>query len=489
MLTDYQGNARITPVILSGGSGTRLWPVSRETAPKQFQPLQGGKSLFRQTLARVSNSELFTDPVIVANARHRDWVAHDLAANNVHAGKVILEPVARNTAMAIALAALLLWEEDPDGIMLVLPSDHLIDGLSEFLSDMLMAAVAANCGYLTTFGIRARTPETGFGYIKRGAGCAGAPGAHLVEAFVEKPDLATAAGYVRDGQHDWNSGMFMFRVSEVLAELTRHAPEIIEAASNAMRNAEADGLYVSPATTALEDAPNVSIDNAVMELTSRAAVVSARFEWSDLGSFDALWESSGKDQNGNALNGDVIASDSRNNYVQSSGRLIATIGVEDLVVVDTPDALLVTRKDRCQEVKGLVGQLNDQSRQEAELPAQVRRPWGTYQSVHTGDHFQVKHIVVAPGGQLSLQRHFHRAEHWVVVAGCGRVTIDDNVQDVSANNSVFIPRQSVHRVENPFDEPLHLIEVQYGAYLGEDDIERIEDVYGRVAATELENAA
>lgn len=489
MLTEVPSSARITPVILSGGSGTRLWPVSRETAPKQFQPLQGGKSLFRQTLTRVANGKFFDAPVIVANERHRDWVAHDLDANGTSAKQVILEPIARNTAMAIALAALSLWDENPDALMLVLPSDHLIDGESEFFSDVLMAAVAANCGYLTTFGIRARTPETGFGYIKRGAACTGAPGAHLVEAFVEKPDLPTATEYLRDGQHDWNSGMFLFQVSEILTELTRHAPEILHAATEALRTASRDHEFMTPDLAALRDAPVESIDNAVMEQTNRAAVVSARFEWSDLGTFDALWDVSGKDEAGNAVSGDVIIHDSHNNLVQSSNRLVATVGVDDLVIVDTPDALLVTRKDRCQDVKGLVAEMNTRTRTEAELPAQVRRPWGTYQSVHTGDHFQIKHIIVAPGGKLSLQRHFHRAEHWVVVAGRGRVTIDEVTADFGADSSVYIPQEAVHRVENPFDEPLHLIEVQYGAYLGEDDIERLEDVYGRVEPALLDNAA
>lgn len=484
-----QGDARITPVILSGGSGTRLWPISREAAPKQFQKLDGALSLFQKTLGRVKQPDLFTAPVVVANARHQDWVVRDIAMSGSAAGHVILEPVGRNTAMAVALAALTLRDTNPDALMLVLPSDHLINDESAFLSDVLMAAVAANCGYLTTFGIRARSAETGFGYIKRGSSCVGASGASHVEAFVEKPDRVTAEQYLNSGQYDWNSGMFLFSASEILAELSTYAPDILQAATDAMRNADRDGVFVTPDQAALDNAPNLSIDNAVMEHTERAVVVSARFEWSDLGSFDALWDASGKDDEGNATLGDVVLHDSRNNLVRGSDRMIATIGVEDLVIVDTPDALLVARKDRSQDVKTLVAKLGAQDRAEAQLPAQVRRPWGTYQSVHQGDHFQVKHITVEPGGQLSLQRHAHRAEHWVVVSGKGRVTIDDQVQILGADASVYIPQRSVHRMENPFDEPLHLIEVQYGAYLGEDDIERLEDVYGRVPDQTLAQAA
>ncbi len=467
----------IIPVILSGGSGTRLWPLSRKNLPKQFLPLAGDLSLFQQTVERAGHLADAGAPIVVCSDDHRFLVAEQLLQMKVEGASIILEPAPRNTAPAIALAALQALARDPDAIMLVLPADHLIGDTASFQEAVEQALPVAQQDWLVTFGIRPEAAETGFGYIRRGEAL---EAAFRVAQFVEKPDAATAQRYVADGSYDWNSGMFMFKAARYMQELDRYAPAIATATRAAFAGAKSDLDFVRIDQATFVASPEDSIDYAVMEKTDRAAVVPVSCGWSDIGSWAALWAAADKDASGNRLEGDVIAIDTRNCLVRTSERrMIATIGVDDLVVIDTPDATLVASRERSQDVKKLVDQLKAAGRSEHVFHRKVYRPWGNYDSIDMGERFQVKRIVVKPGAALSLQKHHHRAEHWIVVSGTAEVTRDDEVFLLSENQSTYLPLGSVHRLRNVGKVPLELIEVQSGSYLGEDDIVRFEDVYGR----------
>ncbi|HVT34613.1 MAG TPA: mannose-1-phosphate guanylyltransferase/mannose-6-phosphate isomerase [Nevskiaceae bacterium] len=468
----------LSPVILSGGSGTRLWPLSRKNLPKQFLALSGDATLFQQTVERTRALAGVGAPIVVCSEEHRFLVAEQLRALNVEGASILLEPMPRNTAPAIALAACQALANDAEATLLVLPADHLIGDTSSFAEAVGKALPLAEQGWLVTFGIRPEAPETGFGYIKR-AEAAGAAG-FRVERFVEKPDAATAQKYVEAGDYEWNSGMFLFKASRYLDELQQHAPTIYAAGKAAFEKAKADLDFVRVDKEAFAASPDTSIDYAVMEKTTRAAVVPVSCAWSDIGSWDALWAASQRDGDGNRLEGDVIAIDSRNCFVRGTDRrLVAALGLDDIVIVDTPDAVLVAPRTRVQDVKRLVERIKSDGRQEHMFHRKVYRPWGSYDSIDMGDRFQVKRITVKPGAALSLQKHHHRAEHWVIVSGTAEVTRNDEVFLVAENESTFLPLGAVHRLRNPGKVPLELIEVQSGSYLGEDDIVRLEDVYGR----------
>jgi mannose-1-phosphate guanylyltransferase/mannose-6-phosphate isomerase len=465
----------IIPVILSGGSGTRLWPVSREAYPKQFLPLAGKDTMLQATWKRVA-SIAGKAPIVVANQEHRFMAAEQLRECNVTPQALILEPIGRNTAPAIAIAALQALAGGDDALLLILPSDHVVRDEKAFHAAVAQAAVAAQAGQLVTFGIVPTAPEIGYGYIKAGPG----EGVRAVERFVEKPDLATAEQYVRSGEYFWNSGMFLFKASRYLQELETLQPAILAASRAALDNASRDSDFIRLDADAFAASPNDSIDYAVMEKTSAAAVVPLDAGWNDVGSWSALWEVSDKDSDGNAYHGDVIAVDCRNSYAYGN-RLIAMVGLDDVVVVETDDAVFVGHKDRVQHVKDIVAQIKRDGRSEAAAHRKVYRPWGAYDSIDNGSRFQVKRITVKPGATLSLQMHHHRAEHWIVVSGTAEVTRGDEVILLTENQSTYIPLGVTHRLKNPGKLPLELIEVQSGSYLGEDDIVRFEDQYGRVA--------
>lgn len=467
--------AKLVPVILSGGAGTRLWPLSRELYPKQLLPLAGERSLIQDTALR-AGGEAFGPPIVVCNEEHRFVIAEQLRRVDIAPRAIVLEPVGRNTAAAAAAAAGVLA---PGEIMLLLPSDHAIKDIPAFLAAAAHAAAAARAGRLVTFGIDPERPETGYGYIKRGAALPGLDGAFAVDRFVEKPDAETARKYIAEGGWAWNSGMFMLPGELFLGELAKFEPGIARAAADALAKAKRDLDFVRLDKDAFAAAPSKSIDYAVMERTSAAAVVPARLGWSDVGAWDALWELGKRDEAGNVVQGDVIAEATRNSYLRTEGRLLATLGVEDLIVVDTRDATLVARKDQAQHVKKIVDRLKAAGRSEASLHTEVHRPWGSYQTIDLGPRFQVKRLSVKPGAKISLQKHARRAEHWVVVQGVARVTRDEDVLTLRENMSTYIPVGCVHRLENPGTEMLHIVEVQSGSYLGEDDIVRLEDSYGR----------
>jgi mannose-1-phosphate guanylyltransferase/mannose-6-phosphate isomerase len=471
---------RIQPIVLSGGSGTRLWPLSREAYPKQFLPLTGDHSLLQQTVLRVADRDMFLPPIVVCNADHRFIVAEQLRQIGIEAAATILEPAARNTAPAVAVGALMAAAGDPRRPVLVLPSDHSILEPDTFLAAVGTGLVAAARGNLVTFGIRPRAPETGFGYIQAGAVLDGVPGAHGVARFVEKPDAERARQFVEGGDHYWNSGIFLMRADLYLDELKRFEPVMVDACTAALSAAKRDLDFIRLDATAFERSPGKSIDYAVMERTRRAAVVPVDMEWSDVGSWDAVLSESARDANGNAVVGDVVAEDMHRCYVRAeSGLMVATLGVQDLVIVATGDAILVARRDRSQDVKRIVEKLKASGRSESTTHLKVFRPWGYYETIDTGDRHQVKHISVLPGRALSLQKHHKRAEHWVVVRGVARVTRGNDMFELYENQSTYIPLGMRHRLENPGEEPLHLIEVQSGTYLGEDDIVRFDDNYGR----------
>ncbi|WP_125076467.1 mannose-1-phosphate guanylyltransferase/mannose-6-phosphate isomerase [Pseudoxanthomonas sp. SGT-18] len=462
------------PVILSGGSGTRLWPLSREAYPKQFLPLVGEASLLQATWQRIA--PLASGPaLVVANGEHRFMVAEQLRQAGCKPGAILLEPVARNTAPAIAVAALHATTSGEDPLLLVLPSDHVIQDEAAFRDAVRVAADAAEAGRLVTFGIVPTGAETGYGYIKAAPG----DGVRPVEQFVEKPDLETARTYVAKGTYYWNSGMFLFKASRYLAELERLNPAMLRACRGALEGASHDEDFIRLEKTAFGECPSDSIDYAVMEKTSAAAVLPLDVGWNDVGSWAALWSVAEQDGDGNAHHGDVIALDCRNTLAWGDGRLVAMLGLEDIVVVDTDDTVLVAHRDRVQEVKEIVARLKNQGRTEACLHRKVYRPWGAYDSIDMGDRHQVKRITVKPGAALSLQMHHHRAEHWIVVSGTAEVTCGEKVLLLTENQSTYIPLGVTHRLRNPGKLPLELIEVQSGSYLGEDDIVRFEDVYGR----------
>ena len=463
----------ILPVILSGGSGTRLWPLSREAYPKQFLPLVGSETMLQATWKRVAPIA-DAAPIVVANQEHRFMAAEQLRECNARPDALILEPVGRNTAPAIAVAALQALTKHEDALLLVLPSDHVVLKDEAFHAAVKVASEAAAQGKLVTFGIVPDAPETGYGYIKS----AGAGTVRPVERFVEKPDLATARQYVESGQYFWNSGMFLFKASRYLEELRKFQPAIIAACEKALAAAARDQDFVRLDAQAFSQSPSDSIDYAVMEKTSEAAVVPLDAGWSDVGSWSALWAVSDKDDAGNAHHGDVMEIDCRNTYAYGS-RLIAMVGLHDTIVVETDDAILVGHRDRVQDVKAIVGRIKQEGRSEAAAHRKVYRPWGAYDSIDNGDRFQVKRITVKPGASLSLQMHHHRAEHWIVVSGTAEVTRGDDVILLTENQSTYIPLGVTHRLRNPGKLPLELIEVQSGGYLGEDDIVRFEDTYGR----------
>mgnify|MGYP001108727223 CR=1 FL=1 len=468
----------LTPLILSGGSGTRLWPVSRKHMPKQFLRLAGTTTLFQQTLERTRQLPDVAPPIVVANEGHRFLAADQLLEAGIGGATILLEPVGRNTAPAIALGALDALARDPEAVLLVLPADHLVGDPQAFADAVLRALPLAAQGWLVTFGIRPDRAETGFGYIRRGDALPA--GGYQVVRFVEKPDPATAQAYVVDGGYDWNSGMFLFKAARYLEELAEHAPAMLEAVRRAYAGAKSDLDFVRIDRDAFVQVPGDSIDYAVMERTRRAAVVPMQCAWSDIGSWAALWQSGDKDAQGNLMVGDTLAIDTGNSLLRSHERhLLAVVGMQDVIVVSTADATLVAHRDAAQDVRKVVEQLKAAGRSEYELHRLVHRPWGTYDSLEQGPRFQVKRIVVKPGATLSLQKHHHRAEHWIVVSGTAEVTCDDKVFLLQENQSTYIPLGSKHRLRNPGKLTLELIEVQSGSYLGEDDIVRYDDAYGR----------
>lgn len=466
----------ILPVILAGGFGTRLWPLSRSNYPKQFLQLTEDQSLLQSTVSRLQELNI-EKPVTICNESNRFLVAEQLRLKD-QLGPIILEPTARNTAPAIALAAFWAQEKGDDPLLLVLAADHTIQDTIEFHKTLNSAVPSAMSGKLVTFGIVPTCPHTGYGYIQQGSEIGPGYG-YTVAQFVEKPNLETAKDYFNTGSYLWNSGMFLFKASRFLAELKQHRPDIYEACQCAYENRTSDIGFTRIDEQFFESCPSESIDYAVMEHTADAVVFPLDAGWNDIGSWSALWEVHAKDNNGNAAIGDTLIHDSHNCYVHSPHRLITTIGLEDIVVVDTRDAVLIAHKDKVQDVKAIVEQLKDRGRSEFEDHRQIYRPWGNYDSIDSGNRYQVKHITVNPGEKLSVQMHHHRAEHWIIVSGTAKVTIGNEQKLLNENQSSYIPLGVVHALENPGKIPLELIEVQSGPYLGEDDIVRFEDRYGR----------
>ncbi|XKE47496.1 mannose-1-phosphate guanylyltransferase/mannose-6-phosphate isomerase [Halomonas organivorans] len=461
---------------MAGGSGSRLWPLSRQLSPKQFLPLTDKDSMLQETLKRLEPLE-HGAPLLICNEEHRFLVAEQLRQQGVSNARILLEPEGRNTAPAIALAALQAMSSDPEALLLVLAADHLITDMVKFQKSVIQAKALAEQGQLVTFGVVPTHAETGYGYIQRGEG-QGDYG-FQVRRFVEKPDRATAEDYCATGDYYWNSGMFMFRASRYLEELERFQPSMVTACREALAGSSHDLDFIRLDAEAFRACPSDSIDFAVMERTAHASVVPLDAGWSDIGSWSALWEVRDQDPQGNVAHGDVMIHEGYNLLVHADHRLVATVGVDDLVVVETKDAVLVARKDRVQDVKKIVERLKSEGRSEYEKHREVYRPWGVYDSIDYGSRYQVKCITVNPGAKLSVQMHHHRAEHWVVVSGTAKVTNGEKTYLVSENESTYIPIGQVHALENPGKIPLELIEVQSGAYLGEDDIVRFNDCYGR----------
>ncbi|HER26333.1 MAG TPA: mannose-1-phosphate guanylyltransferase/mannose-6-phosphate isomerase [Rhodospirillales bacterium] len=467
----------IIPVILSGGSGSRLWPLSRRLRPKQFLSLYTDNSLFRDTLDRVTGPQ-FGPPLAICNDDHRFMVAEIFREAGCE-GDIILEPMARNTAPAIAAAALSIAERDADALMLVLPSDHVITDPDGFLAALTIAAQAARAGNLVTFGMTPHKPETGYGYIRRGAALDGVDGAFAVDRFVEKPDLATAKDYLRSGDYQWNSGIFLFAAKALIEEMETRCPDIIAACRDAVGKGQRDLTFLRLDADAFAGATSISIDHGVMEKTDRAVVIPASFGWSDIGSWSALWDISETDEANNVVLGDAIIDDVSDCYIRSEKPLIAAIGVTDLVIVATDDTVFIAPKDRAQEARTIVTRLAAEGRHEHESHSRVFRPWGHYQNLEQGPGFLVKRIMVKAGEKLSLQYHNHRAEHWVVVSGTATVTNGDDILTLAENQSTYIPLGAKHRLENRTRDELHLVEVQSGDHISEQDIVRLEDTYGR----------
>jgi len=499
---------KILPVILSGGSGTRLWPLSRELYPKQLLPLVDEKTMLQNTVMRLDGIADLGPPLIVCNESHRFMVAEQLRLINIRPSAVVLEPVGRNTAPAVAIAALQAMKGGADPVLLVLPADHVIKDVAAFHNTVEEGARLANSGSLITFGIVPDKPETGYGYIKKGKQIkikveikaevkakgkgqrakgedplithhASLATAFKVDRFEEKPDLAKAKKFISSGEYLWNSGMFMFRASIYLDELRRFAPDILSACRKTLKGAVRDLDFTRLDQEAFAGCRSDSIDYAVMEKTESAVVIPLDAGWNDIGSWSSLWEVLEKDKDGNAVAGDVITKDVSNSFIYAGSRLVAAIGLKDHIIIETADAVLVADKDEAQKVKNIVAQLKSQKRGEALLHRRVNRPWGAYESIDSSDRFQVKRITVNPGACLSLQRHHHRAEHWIVVKGTARITKGSEMITITENESTYIPLGIKHRLENPGKIPLELIEVQSGSYLGEDDIERFDDRYGR----------
>ncbi|WP_135442553.1 mannose-1-phosphate guanylyltransferase/mannose-6-phosphate isomerase [Vibrio tasmaniensis] len=494
----------ILPVILAGGSGSRLWPLSRELYPKQFLNIAGEQSMLQQTLQRLQGLEDYlTDskcaaPFIICNEEHRFIAAEQVRATKIQHSGILLEPVGRNTAPAIALAALQALSKsvdkksnESDPILLVLAADHHIAKTSEFQQTISRGVGYAKQGKLVTFGITPNAPETGYGYIKQGQPLPSSlqietnttvqsvHHAYTIECFIEKPDKATAEEYIRSEQYLWNSGMFMFKASRYLEELSKHHPEILAACQLALSKQNTDLDFIRIEAEAFKNSPSDSIDYAVMEKTSHAAVIPMDVGWNDIGSWSAIWDVSDKDEHNNVIEGDVLTVDSQHNYIHAENKLVATVGVENLIIVETKDAILVANKDKVQSVKSIVSQLNQAGRTEHVHHREVFRPWGKYDVVDLGKRDKVKRITVKAGHKLSLQMHHHRAEHWVVVAGTAKVTNDEKTYLIEEDQSTYIPLGHIHSLENPGETPLEMIEVQTGSHLSEDDIIRYQDSYGR----------
>ncbi|WP_338455032.1 mannose-1-phosphate guanylyltransferase/mannose-6-phosphate isomerase [uncultured Alteromonas sp.] len=465
------------PVVLAGGTGSRLWPKSRAALPKQFLSLTSDNTMLQDTIVRLNGTKA-QSPIFICNDAHRFLVAEQLRQKDINHGGILLEPVGRNTAPAIALAALHATMNGEDPVLLVLAADHLIKDEPAFHTAIEKAEKLAEQGKLVTFGIVPDQPHTGYGYIK--AGTTLGDGYEVAE-FVEKPALETAKGYVDSGDYYWNSGMFMFKASRYLEELKKYSPEMLDVCKRAIDTEAPDLDFIRVDHDIFATCPDDSIDYAVMEKTDSAAMVPLDAQWSDVGSWTSLWETAEKDQNGNVSVGDTILENTKNSYVNAEQRLVSVIGLEDVIVVETKDAVMVAHKDDAQSIKNVVNKLKAEKRPEFQFHREVFRPWGSYDSIDNGARFQVKRITVKPGEKLSVQMHHHRAEHWIVVSGSANVTIDDKTTLVTENQSVYIPIGAVHALENPGKIQLELIEVQSGAYLGEDDIVRFSDRYGRVA--------
>ena len=470
-------NGKIYPVILSGGAGSRLWPLSRSLYPKQLLALSSDKTMIQETALRSANDR-FAPPLIICNDSHRFIVAEQMQEVGVKPLRIVLEPIGRNTAPAIAAAALILHQREEDAVLAVLPSDHVITDQKGFLAALDRAHEAARAGHLVTFGIEPAAPETGYGYIQQGEPLT--EGAYRVARFIEKPDHERAKAMIEQKGYLWNSGMFLLKASLYLAELERLNPQMLAAVTDAVARAAVDVDFFRLDQAAFAASPSASIDYAVMEHTELAAVVPASFGWSDVGSWSALWEISGKDAEGMVRVGDVLTVDCQNSYLRGDGVLVAGVGLSDVIVVATEDAVLVADRKHVQEVRKIVENLRERKRSEGDLHRKVFRPWGYYQSIDSGSRFKVKQITVKPGAKLSLQMHHHRAEHWVVVEGTALISRDDETFLLRENESAYIPIGSKHRLENPGKVPLKLIEVRSGTYLSEDDITRYEDTYGRV---------
>ncbi|MBE0472094.1 MAG: mannose-1-phosphate guanylyltransferase/mannose-6-phosphate isomerase [Methyloprofundus sp.] len=463
------------PVILSGGSGTRLWPLSRGIYPKQFLPLVSDKTMVQETVLRLKGIEDLQAPIAVCNEEHRFMMAEQLWEIDVHPECIILEPIGKNTAPAVTMAALA--AKNPEDILLVLPADHVIENVPAFQAAVMKAGQLAQQGFLVTFGIVPTAAETGYGYIRRSD--EKIADAFKVAEFIEKPNAVVAQAYVDSGEYYWNSGMFAFKAGRYLEELESFAPDMLTACRAAFSAAKVDVDFVRLDKQLFAQCPSDSIDYAVMEQTDKAVVIPLDANWNDVGSWSALWDVRTKDSRGNALSGDVLALDTENSFIHSENKLVAVIGAKDLVIVETDDAVMVAPKDRVQEVKAIVAALKKQQRCEADLHRKVYRPWGHYDSVDNGERHKTKRIVVKPGAKLSVQKHHHRAEHWVVVKGTALVTKGDQTMLLSENESTYIPLGVVHCLENPGVIPLEMVEVQSGSYLGEDDIVRFDDKYGR----------
>lgn len=468
---------RIFPILLSGGAGAGLWPVSREDYPKQFLPLLGGRTLLQAAAQRLSDPAHFQPLTVVANAEHRFIVAQQLSEVDVPSPTILLEPVARNTGAAIAAAALAVARIEPEALLCVSPVDHVVEDPAAFVSTIAAAADVAQTGAIVLFGVPAAAPLTRYGYIRPGKAISGA--AFEAEGFVEKPDVASASGFVADGGHYWNSGMFLAPVRTVLRELAVLQPELLAAATDALEGSVRDLDFIRLEADSFRRAPSISFDAAVLQSTGGLAVVPIGFEWCDVDSWSDVWALGARDADDNVCSGAVVVDRTRNSHLRSEGPLVAAVGVEDLVVVAAKDAVLVTTRDSGQDVGGLLVKLRAQNHKAANEHPRVYRPWGWYESIDEGDRYQVKHIMVSPGARLSLQKHFHRAEHWVVVNGTAEVEVGETKRLLSENESIYVPIGAVHRLSNPGKVPLNLIEVQSGSYLGEDDIVRLQDVYAR----------